>query len=244
MYIVLVSRGRQCPGVRPYCAWQVTADFTFTGESTFLNNQNLEFNSISSIELILSFSRERVMTPTTIEHEKDVIKNAFSNLSDSILTYLWFYDLSFARGTIYNSLKFRNKQYNTIQYNIKMHSKQADTLTHELKYNIHSLNWITETQITEKTDAGAGEPSGLILHGTHVLRWMSEPSSCVFWTEQFPEIIHFTVCSIVTLSKYLIGASQTLRRRYPHTITRFLLVSRRRKRGSNKQHNQQHRDQW
>ena len=111
-----------------------------------------------------------------------------------------------------------------------MHSKQADTLTNS---STSFIPLITETQITEKPGAGSGEPSGLILHGTPVLRLMSEPSSCVFWTQQFPEIIHFTVCSIVTLSKYQIGASQTLRRRYPHTITRFLLVSRRRKRGSN-----------
>ena len=54
---------------------------------------------------------------------------------------------------------------------------KASGYTHELKYKIHSLN-ITETQITEKTGAGAGEPSGLILHGTPVLRLMSEPSSC------------------------------------------------------------------
>ena len=72
-----------------------------------------------------------------------------------------------------------------------------------------------------RTGGEIGEPFGLILRGMTVLRLMSEPNSCVFWTQQSPEITHFTAYSIVTPSRSHTDVSQTLKRKFRHTITRF-----------------------
>ena len=90
MYIVLVCSGRECPGFEPYCASQVTADFTFTGEFSTHPSHNLGFVLKLILLLILSFLREREMMSMMPKYEKDVIEHAFSTYSDNtvIMSYI------------------------------------------------------------------------------------------------------------------------------------------------------------
>ena len=90
MYIVLVCRDREGPGVEPHCASQVTAAFTFTGEFHRFSNQISGFDKFLFLILIFLLCREREMTPRTDVLKNDVINRAFSNYSDSttIINYL------------------------------------------------------------------------------------------------------------------------------------------------------------